>query len=456
MSLSTHSFTNLRIGIVGGGAAGFFAAIAAAQAYPEARIQIFEAARSPLGKVRISGGGRCNVTHHCFDPALLVQNYPRGGKALRGAFTKFQPRDTVAWFAGRGVRLKVEADGRMFPETDDSGTIVDCLQHTAQELGVTVRTRTPIRQIQYVAPVNEAPYFELQTAAGGLSDRGMDRGGDRESRQERESQTVQTVQRQMIERVDRLLLATGSSRQGHAWAAHLGHRIVSPVPSLFTFKIPDRALHALAGVAVPSAIVRIPAAKLSQTGPLLITHWGLSGPAVLKTSAWGARWLFEQHYQTTIRVNWLPHETVDTLRSHLTRQRQENPRKQLAAFSPFPFSRRLWGYFLDRAALDPQSQWSQLPKTGLNQLLDLLQNCEFQVSGKGEFKDEFVTCGGVSLQDVDFKTMASRHCPGLFFAGEILDIDGVTGGFNFQNAWTTGWLAGQAIGSPIPEIHAKP
>ena len=252
--------------------------------------------------------------------------------------------------------------------------------------------------------------------------------------------------------VDRLLLATGSSRKGYLWAQKLGQTIIDPVPSLFTFQINDRALHALAGISVPNAIVRIPGTKpnqnLSQSGPLLIAHWGLSGPAVLKTSAWGARFLYDCGYQTPIRVNWLPDLSPEDLRSRLQSLRQDDARKAIASFSPFGFSRRLWGYLLDRAGLDVQLQWAQLPKTKINRLVELLSQCDFEVTGKGQFKDEFVTCGGVRLKEVNFTTMESRVCPGLFLAGEILDVDGVTGGFNFQNAWTTGAIAGQALAIP--------
>jgi predicted Rossmann fold flavoprotein len=413
----------LRIGVVGGGAAGFFGAIACAEANPRAQVTLFEAAREPLGKVRISGGGRCNVTHHCFDPAELVGYYPRGGKALRGALTRFQPRDTVKWFEDRGVALKVEADGRMFPTTDDSETIVACLMRSAKQAGVTLRSHTPVREINRNTATGQTKPFEIVTRDDRLS-------------------------------VDRLLLATGSSRKGYLWAQNLGQTIIDPVPSLFTFQINDRALHALAGISVPEAIVRIPGTKpnqnLSQTGPLLIAHWGLSGPAVLKTSAWGARFLHDRGYKTPIRVNWLPDFSPEELRSRLQDLRQDNARKAIGSFSPFGFSRRLWLYLLDRAGLEVQLQWAQLPKDKINRLVELLTQCDFEVTGKGQFKDEFVTCGGVRLKDVNFTTMESRVCPGLFLAGEILDVDGVTGGFNFQNAWTTGWIAGQAMAQPLP------
>lgn len=404
----------LQIIVIGGGAAGFFGAIAAAEAHPNAQVTLLEAAAKPLGKVRISGGGRCNVTHHCFDPALLVQHYPRGGKALRGAFTRFQPQDTVAWYRRRGVQLKTEADGRMFPTTDDSATIVDCLMRETRRVGVKVRTQTAVKDVQ-----KTANGFAVQLKSG-------------------EALTS-----------DRLLLATGSSPQGHRLATQLGHTIVPSVPSLFTFNVRDPALHELAGVAVDpvAAQLIVPDAKpLTQTGPLLITHWGLSGPAVLKLSAWGARLLHDAHYQATLQVNWLPAMNAEQVRQGLLAAKQTVPKRAIANHCPFDLPKRLWGYWVQQAGLTEDVTWANLPKTALNQLVAAIARGNFSIQGKGVFKEEFVTCGGVKLSEVNFQTMESRRCPGLYFAGEVLDIDGVTGGFNFQSAWTTGWLAGQAIG----------
>jgi len=403
----------LRVVVIGGGAAGFFGAIAAAEAPPEAHVTLLEAAPEPLGKVRISGGGRCNVTHHCFDPALLVQHYPRGGRALRGAFTRFQPQDTVAWYQRRGVRLKTEADGRMFPTTDDSGTIVDCLMRETRRVGVTVRTRTAVTAVR---PTGNG--FAVELKAG---------------------ETLSC---------DRLLLATGSSPQGHRLAASLGHTIVPPVPSLFTFNVPDRALRDLAGVAVDPVVAKlvVPGAKpLTQTGPLLVTHWGLSGPAVLKLSAWGARLLHEARYQATLQVNWLPAMNAEQVRQGLLAAKQAVPKRAIANHCPFDLPKRLWRYWVQQTGLGDSVTWANLSKQATTQLVEAIARGTFSIQGKGVFKDEFVTCGGVKLAEVDFKTMASRCCPGLHLAGEVLDIDGVTGGFNFQSAWTTGWLAGQAI-----------
>jgi hypothetical protein len=397
--------------VIGGGAAGFWAAIACAEAHPQAQVTLLEA-RQPLAKVRISGGGRCNVTHACFEPATLVQQYPRGGKALRGAFTRFQPKDTIAWFARHGVQLKTESDGRMFPITDDSETIVSCLLQAARQAGVEIYTASPVQQLEQTQRG-----FEVLLKSG----------------------------RHLP--AHRLLLATGSSPQGHELARGLGHSIEPPVPSLFTFNIPDLNLHELAGVAVETAEVKLLTPKLEQLGAVLVTHWGLSGPAVLKLSAWGARILHQQRYRAELQINWLPTDTLESSRQVLLTTKLQQPKKTLAGFCPVELPRRFWQYLVSRAEVDPERRWAELSKLQVQALLRELHQGRYQIQGKSIFKDEFVTCGGVRLQEVDFKTMQSRLCPGLFFAGEVLDIDGVTGGFNFQSAWTTGWLAGQAIGA---------
>lgn len=404
-----------QIVVIGGGAAGFFGAIACAEAHPETRVIVLEAAHQPLAKVRISGGGRCNVTHACFDPALLVQNYPRGGKALRGAFSRFQAKDTVEWFAAHGVRLKTEADGRMFPVTDDSVTVVDCLIQSARNAGVQIRTGVAV---QSVTKLDDR--FHLRLKSG-----------------------------EMLS-ADRLLLATGSNPAGYAIARSLGHTLEPPVPSLFTFQISDPRLSNLAGVSVASAHLRLQvenSPSLEQTGPVLITHWGLSGPAVLKLSAWGARLLHDHHYQASLRINWVSQMNPESLRQQVLAVRSQLAKKSIMANCPIPIPRRLWERLTVAVGIAPGDRWAELSNKALNQLLQELTQGQFLIRGKGVFKEEFVTCGGVRLQEVDFKTMQSRQCPGLYLAGEILDIDGVTGGFNFQSAWTTGWLAGQAIGN---------
>jgi hypothetical protein len=404
----------LHVVVVGGGAAGFFGAIACAEAYPQTQVTLLEASRHLLNKVRISGGGRCNVTHACFDPAQLVQHYPRGGKALRGAFTRFQPKDTVSWFQRRGVALKTESDGRMFPVTDDSATIVDCLLQAADDTGVMIKTNCPV-----MAVTQSEAGFQLEMKGGGQI------------------------------QCDRLLLATGSQPQGYKLAQSLGHEIEPPVPSLFTFNVPEPQLQELAGVSVERAQMRLVISSnkpLEQVGPVLITHWGLSGPAVLKLSAWGARRLHDQQYQASVQINWLPEMSLESLRQRLIDQKADWGKRAIASQSPFALPRRLWQFCVDRAGIGTETRWAEVSKAGIQQLVTELHHATYAIKGKGVFKEEFVTCGGVSLKQVDFKTMASRYCDGLYFAGEILDIDGVTGGFNFQSAWTTGWLAGQAIG----------
>ena len=401
----------LQLIVLGGGAAGFFAALACAEKNPNQHIIILERTSTLLAKVRVSGGGRCNVTHACFDSAVLVQHYPRGGMALRGPFTRFQPCDTIEWFARHGVPLKTEADGRIFPITDRSTTIVECLIKAAQKAAVEIRTSVTIDSIERA----DRSGFVVRSRTG-------------------EPLTA-----------DRVLLATGSNRHGYAWAAALGHTIEPPVPSLFTFAIDDPRLVGLAGISVPNAQVQIDGTRLQQRGPVLITHWGLSGPAILKLSAWSARVLHERHYQTDVCLNWLPDLNEDQLRQRLLTIKTEQARQLIAATSPLGLPLRLWQRLINAAGITEELHWTELSKRHSAALIEQLRHGVYRLHGKGEFKEEFVTCGGVNLDEVNFKTMESRLCPGLYFAGEILDIDGVTGGFNFQAAWTTGWLAGQAM-----------
>lgn len=407
--------TQPKIIVIGGGAAGFFGAIICANTYPGVQVTLLEAGREPLAKVRISGGGRCNVTHHCFEPSQLINYYPRGGKALRGAFTRFQPKDTVTWFGTQGVKLKTETDGRMFPVTDDSTTIVKCLMDTANFAGVKLMTNTVVQSVSKISNG-----FEVALKTGNIL------------------------------KCDRILIATGSNPLGYRWAKALGHRIEPPVPSLFTFQINDPRLRDLAGVSVENASVRLltpDKTKLEQTGPVLITHWGLSGPAVLKLSAWGARILYDQSYKMSLQINWLPEYNSETLRQHLIKIKTEHSKRKVSSFCPFSFPKRLWQSILSYLKIDFDTLWAELSKNSLNQLIQELSQSQYQIQGKGVFKEEFVTCGGVSLKEIDFKTMESKICSGLYFAGEVLDIDGVTGGFNFQSAWTTAWLAGKAMGA---------
>jgi predicted flavoprotein YhiN len=445
----------LKITVIGGGAAGFFSAITCAQTYPQARVTLLEAGRQLLAKVRISGGGRCNVTHACFDPGVLVQNYPRGGKALRGAFTRFQPRDTVEWFASHSVKLKTEADGRMFPVTDDSATIVNCLIRTAEDAGVKIRTGDAVVSVKKLTSEGgHGGTAPTEDSFPGRTWERISRGSASTATNTADKLSISSpnpvfeIELKSGDKLqcDRLILATGSNSSGFKWAKDLGHTIEPPVPSLFTFNVADRRIQDLAGVSVANAQVKLPGAKLEQSGPLLITHWGLSGPAILKLSAWGARFLHDRHYQTPVLINWLPQYNSEVLRQQLLGVKSQLSHRLIVSSCPVPIPRRLWERLTSSIGIDEQKRWADLSNKMLDRLLQELVQGEYQIAGKGAFKEEFVTCGGVNLKEVDFKTMESRRCPGLYFAGEVLDIDGVTGGFNFQSAWTTAWLAGIAIG----------
>jgi predicted Rossmann fold flavoprotein len=396
---------------VGGGAAGFFAAIAAAE--QGAVVTLLEKTGRFLDKVRISGGGRCNVTHACFEPREFSTRYPRGQCALLSPFQKFSARDTVAWFEARGVKLKTEADGRMFPVTNTSQTIMDCLMNAATNAGVTLRLNCAVETVTKTAEGQ----FELSLVGG-------------------EKLTA-----------ERLMLATGGCRAAAAGqlATSLGHTIEAPVPSLFTFQIEVPWLRALAGVSLEDAEVSVPAAKLRERGPLLVTHWGLSGPAVLKISAWGARSLHELNYQFPLFVNWLPKSNAEKIVAEFQARRLSVGAKLLPNVPLFPLTTRLWEQLILAAGVARETRWSALTRQQFHALAQQLTRTEFLVTGKSLNKDEFVTCGGVKLGELNFQTMQSKVCPGLFFAGELLDIDGVTGGFNFQAAWTTGSVAGNAM-----------
>jgi len=429
-----------RVIIVGGGAAGFFAAIACAEKLgASGTVTLHEATAHLLAKVRVSGGGRCNVTHACFDPRELVKRYPRGGRELLGPFHRWQPRDTVEWFAARGVELKTEEDGRMFPLTDDSGTIVTCLQRAAEKAGVKVRTGLGVKQVERVAP----SFTErAQDRPNGLA-----ADGSISALEATYSTFKITLTSGETLECERLLLATGGNKSsaGFTIAQVFGHTMEPPVPSLFTFHLDDPRLTGLAGISVEEVATRVAGTALRERGPLLITHWGLSGPAILKLSAWGARELAACGYRFTLQMNFAPRHTLDSLKRVLVTARTDNPRKQLGTWCPLPLPLRLWERLLTAAQLAPTIPWTQVSNDALAVLAAQVFAAEFGVTGKSMNKEEFVTCGGVRLSEVDFKTMQSRLCPGLYFAGEMLDIDGITGGFNFQAAWTTGWLAGQAM-----------
>ena len=384
--------------IVGAGAAGFFAAIQAKAMHPQARVVLLEKSAVLLSKVKISGGGRCNVTHACFDPAALVRNYPRGHLELRGPFHCFQPQDTIEWFEKRGVMLKAEADGRVFPVTDKSETIIQCLLGEANRLGVEIFTRQRIDTIEKI-------------------DGGFSLGGFS---------------------CKKLLLATGSAPDGHKWAEQLGHTIQKPVPSLFTFNVPTSPLKELSGVAVPMAELKIVGTSLVQKGPLLITHFGFSGPAVLKLSAWGARVFNEKEYRLDIAINWLPEWSEVQILEILIGMKKRGPQNHLE--NVFKLPKNLW-----KVLVDDERRLNDISVKDLQKYAKKLHADIYHVEGKTTHKEEFVTCGGVHLKEVDFKTMQSKICKGLYFAGEILDIDGVTGGFNFQAAWTTGYIAGSSF-----------
>jgi hypothetical protein len=394
-----------KVAVIGGGAAGFFAALSAAQHHPSTQVVLFEKTAKLLSKVKISGGGRCNVTHHCFSASALSKHYPRGGKQLKKALGTFQASDTVAWFESRGVALKTESDGRMFPTTDSSQTIIDCLLHEADQHGVDIRLQSPVREL-------------TPLASGDFSLNG--------------------------ERFDRVIVATGGSpkREGLAWLEALGHAVENPVPSLFTFNMPGSDITALMGVVVPNALVRIQGTKLTQQGPVLVTHWGMSGPAVLKLSAWGARELAERGYKFSVQVNWIGIANEAEVNAAIDDAMPDIRKKKVANACPFELPKKFWAFLLARAEVPADAVWLDLGKKAKNKLVNTLLNDVYEVRGKTTFKEEFVTCGGIALGEVDFNTMQSRVLTGLYFAGEVLDVDGVTGGFNFQAAWTTGFVAG--------------
>jgi predicted Rossmann fold flavoprotein len=408
----------MRIAVIGGGAAGFFASIACAEAGTGSEVVLYEATAHPLSKVRVSGGGRCNVTHACFEPAELVRYYPRGSRELHGPFHRFGPRDTLSWFAQRGVELKTEEDGRMFPVTDNSATIVDCLTGSAERAGVNVRIGCGVSTLERI----DTGGFNLALRTGDSV------------------------------HADRVLIATGGTKgsAGLGIAAALGHEIVPPVPSLFTFHIDDPRLKGLEGLSAPWAATRVTGTHLSASGPILVTHWGLSGPAVLKLSAWGARELHALGYRFPLTVNWVAPRTVEQAEAVLAAERTAHPRRKVSGANPLGLPARLWERFCSVAELPPEATWARIAKGTVRSLAAAAAAAPFTVTGKSLNKEEFVTCGGIRLNQVDFATMQSRVCPGLFFAGEVLDIDGVTGGFNFQAAWTTGWHAGRAMARPQP------
>jgi predicted Rossmann fold flavoprotein len=402
-----------RIIVVGGGAAGFFAAITCAEALPGADVTILESSSEFLAKVRVSGGGRCNATHACFDPKEFATRFPRGEQELIGPFQRFGANDTVDWFKGRGVKLNAECDGRIFPLSNTSQTIIDCLVGAAKAAGVKLRTKCGMEQVVRRADGQ----FELTLSSGEV----------------------------LV--CDRLLLATGGCRtdaDGHM-AVSLGHTLESPVPSLFTFNLETPWLQELAGISVESVEASVPGTELRERDALLVTHTGLSGPVILRLSAWGARILHDRDYRFPLHLCWLPRLDPEEMTTELQWRRSQQPARLVVNTPIPPLPARLWEQLVIAAGVKRDTRWAMLTRAAQHSLLQQLIRTELQVTGKNQNKEEFVTCGGVRLSEVNFRTMQSRLCPGLYFAGELLDIDGITGGFNFQAAWTTGWIAGQAM-----------
>lgn len=405
---------NFDIIIVGGGAAGFFTAINIVEKNPKLKIAILERGKEVLQKVRISGGGRCNVTHACFDPNELVKFYPRGEKELRGPFHQFCSGDVVQWFKNHGVELKTEADGRMFPVSNSSETIIDCFVHLTQKLKIKIITEQSVKSIFLLDN-----YWKTET----------------------QDETYLS---------EKLILTTGSNPKIWELLEGLSHHIVSPVPSLFTFNVKNKLFNDLMGVSAQVSI-RIKDSKLIASGSLLITHWGFSGPAILKLSAWGARELFDKNYKFTININWL--NTIDTedCLKILKDLKQEHAKKSVSKKSPFDITNRLWECLVLSSSastslnITNETKWADLTKIQLQNLAKTLTNCAFNVNGKSSFKEEFVTAGGIDLKEINFKTMESKLLKNLYFAGEIVNIDAITGGFNFQNAWTSGFIVAGAV-----------
>lgn len=405
-----------RFVVVGGGAAGFFCAVNAARLYPSLEVMILEKSNHLLSKVRVSGGGRCNVTHACFSIAEMIKKYPRGASFLKKAFHHFFTSDTIAWFKERGVEIKTESDGRMFPVSNTSQTIIDCLMQEANQYGVTILMNREVKEI-----VKKDNGFNL------------------------------LFSNHSVIETDFLCIASGGYPKSlqFEWLTKIGHTVESPVPSLFTFNMPGNPITALMGIAVEKVQVKIGGSKLVEDGPMLITHWGMSGPAILKLSAWGARELAAKNWQFGMIINWLPIYTEQTLKEKFQQVRFDIAAQKISNRNPFSLPQRLWDYLLQQSGVNENIRWADLPAKEQNKLIKNICAQEFSVNGKTTFKEEFVTSGGISLDEVDHASMQSKIVPNLFFAGEVLNIDGVTGGFNFQNAWTTAWIAAQAIGGDL-------
>ncbi len=404
----------MKIAIIGGGAAGFFSAIHAAMANKDNEVTIYEKTTKVLSKVLVSGGGRCNVTHACFENNRLTSNYPRGERQLKSVFSRFSTSDTVAWFESNGVKLKTEEDGRMFPTTDNSETIANCLQKVAQKLKVNIEFETNVSTIQ----TDITGKFNLLTNKGKIT-------------------------------ADKVIVTTGGNPKevGFNWLKEMGHTIVPPVPSLFTFNVPNNPITELTGISVDPVKIKVVDSKYEFSGPLLITHWGFSGPAVLKLSSYAARDLADLDYEFDIQISWVNDKKEDLVRNELMNLKAANHHKKFRTLFPYTkLSKRLQDNLFAKAEINPEKNWADISKAEINTLVEVLLYDTYHVSGKTTFKEEFVTCGGVSLDDIHFKNMESKRVKGLHFAGEVLDIDGITGGFNFQVAWTTGYVAGTNAG----------
>lgn len=400
--------SNYDIIIVGGGAAGFFTAINIVENNAKLKVAILERGKAVLEKVRISGGGRCNVTHACFVPNDLVKFYPRGEKELRGPFHQFCSGDTIEWFEKHGVELKIEDDGRMFPTSDSSQTIIDCFLGLTHKLKIDVLTGQSVQSL-----FRGDQYWKVETNHDSFS-------------------------------CQKIVMTTGSNPKIWELLESMNHTIIPPVPSLFTFNIKDNRIKDLMGVSAFTN-VKVKGTKLEASGPLLITHWGMSGPGILRLSAWGAIILAEKKYQFVIEINWLNDVTFDEAMETLKELKQEHAKKVVSKKSPFDFPNRLWESLVLASAIDSATKWADLTKMQLTNLANQLTNGQFQVNGKSTFKEEFVTAGGIDLREINFKTMESKLHENLFFAGEIVNIDAITGGFNFQNAWTSGFIAAETI-----------
>ncbi len=402
----------MNIAIIGGGAAGFFSAINVKENYPKSNVVIFEKSQKVLSKVKVSGGGRCNVTNGCSSVNELIKAYPRGGKKLKKIFNEFNTTDTIKWFETKKIPLYTQEDGRVFPKTDQSQTIINCLFKEIRRLSIYLELGTKIEKIEKV------------------------KGAIRLSVKNKDPQKFHKV-----------IVATGGSPKikGMEWIKELGHKIESPVPSLFTFNMPNENIKKLMGLVVEKTIVSVQGTKLKSDGPLLVTHWGMSGPAILKLSSFGAKILNEKNYDFKIQVNWVNEVNNEVVANQLKEIIKNNPKKLVSNIKPYFLPERLWNFIIEKSLFEKDKRWEELGNKRINKLVSLLTNDIYYVKGKTTFKEEFVTCGGVSLDSVNLNTMESKICQGLYFAGEILDIDAITGGYNFQAAWSTGFIAGKLI-----------